>query len=134
MSGAFISSVLYRRPREAAAWLAHAFGFETTMFVDSDDDDANRIHIEMDFAGSRLMVGGEWADWTRSPASLAGANSQTLHVMLAGGIDAHCDHARAAGADVFQPPADQFYGDRTYRCRDLEGHVWTFHQPISPKP
>jgi hypothetical protein len=23
-------------------------------------------------------------------------------------------------------PEDQFYGDRTYRAIDLEGHMWTF--------
>ena len=23
-------------------------------------------------------------------------------------------------------PSDQFYGDRVYRCTDLEGHHWTF--------
>jgi hypothetical protein len=23
-------------------------------------------------------------------------------------------------------PEDQFYGDRLYRCADLEGHHWTF--------
>jgi hypothetical protein len=25
---------------------------------------------------------------------------------------------------------DQFYGDRTYRARDPEGHVWTFAQTV----
>jgi hypothetical protein len=25
---------------------------------------------------------------------------------------------------------DQFYGDRTYRARDPEGHVWTFGQTV----
>ena len=27
-------------------------------------------------------------------------------------------------------PADQFYGDRTYIATDLEGHYWTFAQPV----
>jgi hypothetical protein len=27
-------------------------------------------------------------------------------------------------------PADQFYGDRTYRARDPEGHIWTFGQTV----
>jgi hypothetical protein len=27
-------------------------------------------------------------------------------------------------------PADQFYGARTYRAKDPEGHVWTFGQTI----
>ena len=28
-------------------------------------------------------------------------------------------------------PADQFYGDRTYRCRDPEGHIWTVGQNVT---
>jgi hypothetical protein len=27
-------------------------------------------------------------------------------------------------------PEDQFYGDRTYRAVDPEGHVWTFAQTV----
>ena len=44
--------------------------------------------------------------------------------------DAHCAAARAAGAEIMQEPQDQFYGDRTYRARDLEGHHWTFGQHL----
>ena len=41
-------------------------------------------------------------------------------------IDAHCAHARKAGAKIAQEPETQFYGDRTYRAKDPEGHIWTF--------
>ena len=70
----------------------------------------------------------EWSDDHRSPESLGGKNTQTVHVQLAQGddIDAHCAHARDAGASILQEPQTQFYGDRTYRARDLEGHIWTF--------
>jgi hypothetical protein len=27
-------------------------------------------------------------------------------------------------------PATQFYGARTYRCRDPEGHIWTVAQTV----
>jgi len=27
-------------------------------------------------------------------------------------------------------PEDQFYGDRTYRALDPEGHMWTFAQTV----
>ncbi|MER5392243.1 hypothetical protein [Saccharopolyspora sp. NPDC002686] len=30
----------------------------------------------------------------------------------------------AAGAELLQPPADQFHGDRTVILRDPHGHVW----------
>lgn len=49
---------------------------------------------------------------------------------LKDGLDAHCEHARAKGAEIIREPADQFYGERQYRARDPEGHVWTFTQPI----
>ena len=42
------------------------------------------------------------------------------------------DRAREAGAEILQEPAEQFYGDRTYRARDPEGHVWTFAQNVRP--
>ena len=29
-----------------------------------------------------------------------------------------------------QEPEDQFYGDRTYRASDPEGHNWTFGQHV----
>ena len=37
---------------------------------------------------------------------------------------------RAAGAEILQRPETQFYGDRTYRARDPEGHIWTFGQTV----
>ena len=61
---------------------------------------------------------------------MGGKNTQRVHVRLERGIDEHCARARQAGAEVSEP-ADQFYGDRTYMAVDLEGHRWTFSQPIS---
>jgi uncharacterized glyoxalase superfamily protein PhnB len=47
-------------------------------------------------------------------------------VQLPSGVDEHCDRARAAGAVITAEPEDQFYGDRTYRAVDPEGHSWSF--------
>ena len=56
-------------------------------------------HYEMGYEGKgRIMVGGEWGDWTRSPLSTGGANTTSTHVTVARGIDAHCERARAGGA------------------------------------
>jgi uncharacterized glyoxalase superfamily protein PhnB len=43
-------------------------------------------------------------------------------------LAAHYERACAAGARITQAPTLQFYGDRTYRALDLEGHVWNFQQ------
>ena len=45
-------------------------------------------------------------------------------------IDRHCAHAREAGAEILTEPETQFYGDRSYRARDPEGHIWTFGQTV----
>ena len=123
----FTQSATYREPKAAVDWLARAFGFEVTMAIEGPDDAPNMCHYEMAINGQgRIMVGGEWAEWTRSPASIGGVNTQSMHVALTGDLDGHCERARGAGATIAAEPEDQFYGDRTYRAIDLEGHVWTF--------
>ena len=41
-------------------------------------------------------------------------------------VDAHYEHARAAGARIDSEPTDQPYGQREYGARDLEGYRWWF--------
>ncbi len=122
------SALSYRDPKAALRWLEAAFGFEPFMVI--SDSGGNLLHSEMRFGDGLIMVGSEWSDETRSPASLGGKTTQTVHVHVEEDIDAHCARARAAGAEILMAPADQFYGDRTYRARDLEGHVWTFGQTV----
>ncbi len=132
----FTSAVFYKDPRTALRWLEAAFGFETSLLV--TDDTGAVGHAEMSFGEGRVEVGGEWASpellgpaSMKSPASLGGVGTQFVRVQLEEGIEAHCERARAAGARITQEPADQFYGDRTYRCLDPEGHVWSFSQPVA---
>jgi uncharacterized glyoxalase superfamily protein PhnB len=128
---AFTVAAFYRDPKSALEWLSRAFGFEVTMAIEDADADPRHSHYEMAIEGrGRIMIGGEWADWTRSPASVAGANTQSTHVSLTHDLDAHCERARSAGATIVAEPEDQFYGDRTYRAVDHEGHVWTFSQHV----
>jgi uncharacterized glyoxalase superfamily protein PhnB len=122
------SAVFYKNPRAALDWLEKAFGFERTMVI--SDKDGKLAHSEMRFGNGYIMVGNEWADFIASPVAVGGKNTQSIHVQLDSGIDAHCERARGAAAVILQEPTDQFYGDRTYRARDPEGHVWTFAQNV----
>jgi uncharacterized glyoxalase superfamily protein PhnB len=76
------------------------------------------------------MIGHEWSEPYKSPASIGGANTQTVHIAVQTDVDAHCERARAAGFAILAEPQTQFYGDRTYRCRDPEGHIWTVAQAV----
>lgn len=123
-----IAGVFYKDPWAALDWLENAFGFERSMVI--TDKDGRLGHSEMRFGDSILGVGSEWADFVASPASVGSKNTQMIHVHISEDIDAHCARAAAAGAEIVQQPTDQFYGDRTYRARDPEGHVWTFGQTV----
>jgi uncharacterized glyoxalase superfamily protein PhnB len=123
----FVPALAYCDPKAALDWLAKAFDFEVTMAIEGPDGDSSQCHYEMGYEGrGRLMIGSEWNEWMRSPASGDGRNSSSVHVAVTHDIDAHCERARAAGARIFAEPADQFYGDRVYRCVDPEGHHWVF--------
>jgi uncharacterized glyoxalase superfamily protein PhnB len=126
----FASALCYRDPKAALRWLEAAFGFEPFMVI--SDKEGNLMHSEMRFGSGVVMVGSEWSADHKSPANLGGKNTQTVHVHLDSDIDGHCARARRAGAEILQEPETQFYGDRTYRARDREGHIWTFGQTVTP--
>ena len=125
------SAVVYKDPKAALKFLEEAFGFETTLLI--EDADGNLAHSQMSWRGGVVMVGNEWADAHRSPASIGGLMTQTVHIQIPEGegtVDAHCERARRAGAEIIVAPETQFYGDRTYRCKDPEGHIWTVSQTV----
>jgi len=124
-----ISSALsYKDPKRALRWLEEAFGFEPFMVILGPNDEL--MHSEMRFGDGVIMVGSEWSPAHRSPANLDGLNTQTVHVQLKENVDAHCERARKAGARIAMEPTTQFYGDRTYRAVDPEGHIWSFGQTV----
>lgn len=126
--GKLISAVVYRDPKAALRFLEAAFGFELFMLI--EDEAGNLVHSEMRFGDAAIMVGHEWSDDHKSPASIGGKVTQSVAISIDTDIHAHCARARAAGMEILTEPQLQFYGDSTYRCRDPEGHIWTVAQTI----
>ncbi|MBP6879267.1 MAG: VOC family protein [Phenylobacterium sp.] len=129
MSAGFRSALFYQDPKAALAWLEKAFGFELVMLL--EDADGAVAHSQMEFGDSYVMIGQEWSADHKSPKSVGGKNTQTVHVQIDSDVDAHFARAKAAGAEIMAEPETQFYGDRTYRCRDPEGHIWTVSQTVA---
>jgi len=131
----FQPSAFYRDPMAALRWLEAAFGFETTSLV--TDASGQVAHSEMSFLGGAVNINPEFAGEIIgaarmvSPLEVEGRGTQFIRVHLPDGLDAHFERARAAGARITQEPSDQFYGERTYRALDPEGHVWNFAQTIA---
>jgi uncharacterized glyoxalase superfamily protein PhnB len=125
---AFQPRVCYDDCSAAVDWLARAFGFKPTMVARRD---GQVVAAEMSFGDGRLTIGGAWEN-IKPPASVDGANTQTIHVSVDSDVDEHCERARAAGAKIVQEPADMFHGERTYRALDPQGHMWIFGQTLRP--
>lgn len=125
---AVIPALCYINARKAFDWLQTAFGFEIEFFI--EDDEGNLVHSELRHGNGLIMVGTEWDASTKSPENTGRCCTTTTHIHLDEDIDAHCERARKAGAEIMQEPETQFYGDRTYRARDPEGHIWTFGQTV----
>jgi uncharacterized glyoxalase superfamily protein PhnB len=126
------SAIVCKDPRAEIAWLEKAFGFESTLIITDDAGDIQ--HSELSLGNGYIMVGREWDSFTKAPSNVGGGNTQTIHIQIETDVDTHCERARAAGAVILMEPEDQFYGDRTYRARDPEGHVWTVSQTVKVVP
>ena len=134
-------AVYYEEPGAAIDWLCRVFGFELRLKVEGE---GGRIeHSELELGDGLIMVGtaglGDnakeaWQQRYTSPRSIEGKNTQGLAVFV-DDVDAHCAHARAAGARIFRELStsdygDDYWSDRTYGAVDPEGHVWWFMQRL----
>ena len=103
----FVPALAYRDPKAALDWLARAFDFELTMAIDGPDDDPTQCHYEMGYDGrgphhDRRRV--ERVD-AQPGVGRRAPTPRSTHVEVARDIDAHCERARAAGADLLAEPS-----------------------------
>jgi uncharacterized glyoxalase superfamily protein PhnB len=108
----------YDDAHAAIDFLEKAFGFERHAVYEGEGGIVQ--HAELKAAGGWLMLGSSRPD---SPYDIG---RQSVYVVIEGDVDAHCERARQAGADVFREPQNQDYGGRDYSCHDPEGNVWSF--------
>ena len=134
------SGLHYRDAAKMIDWLCAAFGFEVRLKV--DDGKGGITHSELTYGEGVIMVGSErddersrrWGVPMSSPVSVGGANTQGLMVHV-DDCDAHCEHARKAGARIIDEPAlhdygEEYWADRSYGAVDPEGHMWWFTQRV----
>jgi len=128
--------VSYEDVGTAIDWLSEAFGF-----VESgrrfDDGEGHVTHAELSHDGATVFLGWPGPDY-RSPKRHAQECEQAarwlatpwvidgVHVEVKS-VDAHCERARGAGAEILREPEDLPFG-RLYSAADLEGHRWRFMQ------
>jgi uncharacterized glyoxalase superfamily protein PhnB len=116
--------LLYEDAEAALEFLSRAFGFEETMRMTSPSGEVN--HAEMAYRSGEIYLGQP-----AEPGSPRSYGGTPVHICVyVDDVDGHCAHAREAGAQIVDEPADQPYGERRYHARDPEGHSWYFSQPL----
>jgi PhnB protein len=110
-----------RGATEAIEFYKRAFGAQELFRL---QDPGGRIgHAELKIGNTTIMLADEFPEMNvRGPQSLGGTSvGLALHVAH---VDATTSAAAAAGATIVNPPADQFYGERTSKLVDPFGHEW----------
>jgi uncharacterized glyoxalase superfamily protein PhnB len=109
----------YADANAAIDFLADAFGAERHAVY---SDDGGRVrHAELRLGNGMVMLG-----------EAESASGGGIYVVVED-VDAHCEQARAAGAEITRGPEDTDYGSREYGARDSEGLSWHFgtYQPFA---
>jgi PhnB protein len=117
--------LLYEDCDAALDFLSRAFGFEEVLRYTGAEGYVN--HAETRLGDASVFMGDPGPQY-RNPKH-TGHESVGIYVIV-DDVDAHHEHAVAAGAEITEEPADQDYGHRRYSARDPEGHHWYFAQAV----
>jgi uncharacterized glyoxalase superfamily protein PhnB len=120
-SATVVPVLVYPDVREAVRWLGEAFGFEERLQIGENH------RSQLQFGDGALIVADVHGE-QRPPRE-----GETTHLVLVRVDDAHahCERARAHGAEIVMEPTDFEYGERQYAARDFAGHRWTFSETIA---
>lgn len=112
----------------ALEFLCRAFGFEPRFRMDMPDGTIG--HAEIALGNDRVMLASVW----RAGGLASACELPALHCQIyceVDDVDAHFAQARAEGATIATPPADEHDG-RHYRALDPEGQRWIFASRRTP--
>lgn len=122
-----ITLLVYRDLGAAHRWLVDVLGLAPGEIVEQDGEVR---HGELHVGDGVLWLHPESPEHGLLSPVTSGSASASLAVEV-GDVDDHHARSLAGGADVSYPPTDMPYGVREYGVRDLEGHLWSFQQPLA---
>jgi uncharacterized glyoxalase superfamily protein PhnB len=125
-----IPHLIYDDVAAAIDWLTRVFGFHERASARHTLGDGSTGRAQLEVADSLITVGVP----SIHGASPSRGVSSMLYVYV-DDVDAHYQHATAAGATVVMDLRDQPWGDRIYQAADPAGRQWTFAQHVrDPAP
>ena len=91
--------------------------------------DGKAAHAALTLNGAMIIIECEWPTLSSRSPQADGSSPVIIYVYVQD-VDATIEKAVTAGAKILLPAKDQFWGDRTGRIMDSEGHVWTISSRI----
>jgi PhnB protein len=123
--------LVVRGAARAADWYAEALGAEEQGRIEVPG--GKLMQVELSFGGATVMLADEFPELgVLSPESIGGT-ATVLH-LTTGDVDSLWERATRAGAEVRQPLADTFWGERYGQITDPFGHRWGLAQRIRDVP
>jgi PhnB protein len=123
--------VVTRNPDAAAAWYGSVLGAVEVSRITLPNGQV--MSIELRFGDSTLSIADEFPEMgIVSPLTLGGTYG-AFHLAVED-ADAAWERALGAGATVFEPIHDAFWGDRTGQFIDPFGHRWAVDQHLRDVP
>lgn len=103
--------------------------FDALELVRRPGPDGKVAHAALTINGVMIMIEGEWPTLTSRSPQADGSSPVIIYVYVED-VDSAIEKAVTAGAKILLPIKDKFWGDRTGRIMDPEGHVWTISTRI----
>jgi PhnB protein len=122
-----VSHIVVREAGKAADWYATALGAEVGRRIQVPD--GRFMQIELRFGDSQVMIADEFPEMGAvSPLTLGGTYGALT--IATDDADALWQRALDAGAEVFHPLEDAFWGERHGQILDPFGHRWGIAQHL----
>lgn len=129
--GALTPHLMTRDPAAAAAWYGSVLGAAEEGRITLPG--GRVLTVELRFGDSKLAIGNEFPDMGIVSPLILGGTYGALHLTVKD-ADAVWQRALDAGAEVFEPLHEAFWGERTGQFIDPFGHRWAIDQHVRDVP
>jgi PhnB protein len=119
--------VVVRDAARAVDWYTNVLGAEERLRIPVPD--GRLMSVELRFGDSTVMLADEFPEMGIVSPQTLGGTYMALHLMVED-VDGVWQRALDAGAEVFRPLQDSFWGERGGQVIDPFGHRWGLAQHL----
>jgi PhnB protein len=119
--------MVVRDAARAVEWYTKVLGAEELLRIPTPD--GRLMSVELRFGDSTVMLADEFPEMGIVSPQTLGGTYMALHLMV-DDVDKLWQRALDAGAEVFHPLQDSFWGERAGQVIDPFGHRWGLAQRL----